>query len=177
MKNIVKILTLISLLGITENIQAQIETKKEIIEGNELLTTMDSRIHNTINSLEENCKKTPSIGTYRDTHSDLGSTAPKSHSKPLTTAEICKKNPRILGYKIQIAVVKSKEEADKIRADFRSSFPHIKVEVDASMRPNYKILAGNYFTKESANPDLRKIKALFNSATSVRYRVFCVEAK
>lgn len=178
MKRIIKVAILTLFLGITEQYNAQIETTTTTINDNELVITMDKRIGSVLRELEENCKYNPNKKGSIANNSVKTNIPPKTtNNKPLTTAEICKQNPRILGYKIQVAVVKSKEEADKIRMDFRSKFPNIKVEVDASLRPNYKILAGSYFTKESAAPELKKVKASFGSATSVQYRVFCVEAK
>ena len=82
-----------------------------------------------------------------------------------------------MGYKIQLAVVKSNEEAKEVGMYFRRRFPNMKVEIDASLRPNYKVMAGSYFTKQSANEDLKKIKPYVKSAIPVQYRVFCVEAK
>lgn len=155
-------------LGFSQCLTAQIETQTEKIGNKELTSIMDRRIFNVLKSLEcnENIEKTSNLETT--THNT---------NKNLSNAEICKQNPRILGYKIQIAIVKSKDEADKIRADFRNYFPNIKVEIDASLRPNYKILAGSYFNKESASGDLRKIRNYFKSASSVQYRIFCAEAK
>ena len=159
-------------LGFAQCLTAQIETQTEKIGNKELTSTMDRRIFNVLKTLEcnENIEKTSNLETTA--HNTSNNT-----NKNLSNAEICKQNPRILGYKIQIAIVKSKDEADKIRADFRNYFPNIKVEIDASLRPNYKILAGSYFNKESANGDLRKIRNYFKSASSVQYRIFCAEAK
>ena len=159
-------------LGFSQYLTAQIETQTEKIGNKELTSTMDRRIFNVLKSLEcnENIEKTSNLETTA--HNTSNNT-----NKNLSNAEICKQNPRILGYKIQIAIVKSKDEADKIKADFRNYFPNIKVEIDASLRPNYKILAGSYFNKESANGDLRKIRNYFKSASSVQYRIFCAEAK
>ena len=95
----------------------------------------------------------------------------------MTNAEICRKNPRIMGYKIQLTVVKSNEEAREVGLYFRRRFPSMKVEIDASLRPNYKVMAGSYFTKESAASDLKRIKEYFKSAIPIQYRIFCVEAK
>lgn len=82
-----------------------------------------------------------------------------------------------MGYKIQVVVVKSNEEASKISVEFRNNFRNLKVEKDASLRPNYKILAGSYFSKQSAADDLRNIKRVYPSAMVIPYAVFCVEAK
>jgi hypothetical protein len=59
-------------------------------------------------------------------------------NRELTNAEICRKNPRILGYKIQITTVKSNEEANEVKSYFRKRFPNLKVETDASLRPIIK---------------------------------------
>ena len=82
-----------------------------------------------------------------------------------------------MGYKIQLAVVKSNEEAREVGMYFRRRFPNMKVEIDASLRPNYKVMAGSYFSKQSAAGDLGRIKQYFKDAIAIQYRVFCVEAK
>ena len=64
-----------------------------------------------------------------------------------------------------------------MKAYFRRRFPQLKVETDASLRPNYKILAGSYFNKQSATSDLNAIRKEFKSAIAVQYRIFCAEAK
>ena len=97
--------------------------------------------------------------------------------RELSQAEICRRNPRIMGYKIQLAVVKSNEEAREVGMYFRRRFPNMKVEIDASLRPNYKVMAGSYLTKQSAAGDLARIRQYFKSALAIQYRVFCVEAK
>lgn len=172
MKYLFKISLLSLFLGFTQSFNAQIETQTEKIGNGELSTTMDQRINNALEELE--CDEKSDKSSTATTKTSSTNT---SSNKKLTNAEICKQNPRILGYKIQIAVVKSKEEADKIRTDFRNQFSNLKVEVDASLRPNYRILAGSYFTKESASGDLRRIRTSFKSASSVQYRIFCAEAK
>lgn len=159
------------LLGLSASINAQITTQTETIGDTELTITMDKRIENSIEALENSCKN------KANKPNTINSTPQNTSGKKLSQAEICKQNPRILGYKIQVAVVKSKEEADKVRTDFRSKFPSIKVEIDASLRPNYKILAGSYYTKESASSDLRSVRKSFGGASAVQYRVFCTEAK
>lgn len=165
------------------NAQAQIITETQTIGDTELTITMDKRVSDAIKQVENSCNNKSSHRSSANSQNNATSTtttttnSSRNTTKNMSQAEICKQNPRILGYKIQIAVVKSKEEADKIRADFRKKFPTMKVEIDASLRPNYKILAGSYYTKESANPDLRRVKKEFGSANAVQYRIFCTEAK
>ena len=148
------------------NIDAQIITKRDTLNNNEFSITMDKRVDDVIESLEKECNK-----KYHSKPNE-----PKTN-KPMSQAEICKKNPRILGYKIQVGVVKSIEEANKLRTEFRDAFPNIKVEIDASLRPNYKVLAGSYLSKESVSPDLKRVKSKFKGSIAIQYRVFCVEAK
>ena len=167
MKNILKAYFILLLICFSGSAGAQIVIQKDSIGEAELTIAMDKRVSDELAALENKCNKSAA---------KTGS-VPAAPSKKLSTAEICKQNPRILGYKIQVAVVKSKAEADEIGLEFRKKFPAIKVEIDASLRPNYKVLAGSFFSKESAAPDLKKVRAEFKGATSVQYRVFCVEAK
>lgn len=191
MKNLLKIAFILALF-LSYNIEAQEVVKKDTIGGTPLSITMDKNVQEVIEKMEENCSMAnnrKSERNYNNTNDDYNyrtsnsvATTPKTvvkvvPNRALTNAEICRQNPRILGYKIQLTVVKSNEEANEVKAYFRRRFPNLKVETDASLRPNYKILAGSYFTKQSAAGDLAKIRQFFKSATPVQYRIFCVEAK
>lgn len=167
------------LLSSKINAQQQV-IKIDTISGTELTFAMDSRVEDALTDLEDSCERTTVSRSTRNNASSGSSTAPKRvlvANRELTTAEICRRNPRISGIKIQLAVVKSNAEANEVKAFFRRRFPQLKVETDASLRPNYKVLAGSYFTKQSAASDLAKIRQHFKSAIPVQYRVFCVEAK
>ena len=173
---------LLALFGFFYNgITAQVVTKTEVHDGTELTISMDKKIDQIIGSLEEKCAEDLAAKEKRNSEPETPkrteTTETAKSSRPLTNAEICRQNPRILGYKIQLAVVKSKAEADEVGMYFRRRFPYIKVEQDASLRPNYKVWAGSYFSKESARGDLKKIREFFKSAIPVQYRIFCAEAK
>ncbi|WP_294300813.1 SPOR domain-containing protein [uncultured Chryseobacterium sp.] len=179
MKNLIKVFSIL-LLSLFYRIDAQQVVKKDTLAGTELTMTMDSKINAALESIEDKCLKSSVSIISRDSDDDYASSKPTKIYVPnreLTNAEICRKNPRILGYKIQITIVKSNEEANEVKAYFRKRFPNLKVETDASLRPNYKILAGSYFTKQSAASDLSRIREYFKSAVAVQYRIFCAEAK
>ncbi len=176
MKSLLKIFLLIGAFSFSVS-KAQIITKKDTLNGTELSISANANITRLMKQMGENCKETTTkiIKTEEaPTHTEEKIIIPKRKN---STAEICRQNPRIMGYKILVATAKSNDEANKIKVDFRQNFPNLKVEVDASLRPNYKILAGSYFTKESARSDLRKIKTLFKTATSVQYSIFCVDGR
>lgn len=176
MKSLLKIFLLIGAFSFSVS-KAQIITKKDTLNGTELSISANANITRLMKQMGENCKETTTkiIKTEEaPTHTEEKIIIPK---RKKSTAEICRQNPRIMGYKILVATAKSNDEANKIKVDFRQNFPNLKVEVDASLRPNYKILAGSYFTKESARSDLRKIKTLFKTATSVQYSIFCVDGR
>ena len=178
MRNFIKICSTLSFFGFY-TIEAQQVVKRDTLSGTELTITMDSRVSDALDAVEERCAKVASNKISTGTDDDVPSKPTKIYvpSRELTNAEICRKNPKILGYKIQITTVKSNDEANEVKAYFRKRFPNLKVEVDASLRPNYKILAGSYFSKQSAAGDLARVKEYFKSALPVQYRVFCVEAK
>ncbi|UOE40997.1 SPOR domain-containing protein [Chryseobacterium suipulveris] len=180
MKSILKIFSVLILIT-TNFVGAQLVVKNDTISGTPLSISMDKRIDNLMSDMEDKCatRSTTSSGENTANDSSTRNTAPKIvvPERELTQAEICRRNPRIMGYKIQLAVVKSNEEAREVGMYFRRRFPNMKVEIDASLRPNYKVMAGSYLTKQSAAPDLAKIKPYFNSALAIQYRVFCVEAK
>ena len=173
MNHILKIIPVIFLLAIN-NLDAQQVVKNDTISGTPLSISMDKKVDDLLGNLEEKCL------TGNSPKNDAPkTTVPKIvvPEKELTQAEICRRNPRIMGYKIQLAVVKSNDEAREVGMFFRRRFPNMKVEIDASLRPNYKVMAGSYLTKQSAAADLARIRAHFKSAIAIQYRVFCVEAK
>lgn len=176
MRNFIKIFSILSVFGFY-TVDAQQVVKRDTLSGTELVMTMDSRVNDAMTSLEEKCSR---VAVSSSVNNEDVPTRPAKIFVPnreLTNAEVCRKNPRILGYKIQITSVKSNDEANEIKAYFRKRFPNLKVETDASLRPNYKILAGSYFTKQSAASDLSKVREYFKSAVAVQYRIFCAEAK
>lgn len=169
MDNLLK-LFIISTLFCFYQIDAQYVVKKDTLSGTELSFALDERVNDALEKIEDNCSRNSGVPVK---------TAPKVlvANRELTNAEICRKNPKIMGFKIQVVVVKSNEEARKIATEFRNDFRSLKVETDASLRPNYKILAGSYFSKQSASDDLKNIKKVYPSATVIPYAIFCVEAK
>lgn len=154
----------------------QIE-KKDTLSGTELTYTMDQKLVNDLDKIEDYCDRLAMNNASNN--NSTGSTRTKAYvaDRELTNAEICRKYPRINGFKIQLAVVKSNAEANEVKAYFRRRFPSLKVITDASLRPNYKVLAGSYFSKASAASDLKSIRNEFKSAVAVSYNIFCVEGK
>lgn len=164
-------------------IEAQQVVKSDTISGTPFSMTMDQKIEDLLGNMEDKCTTTIGSNSGKNWSNDddysTKSTTPKINipTKELSRAEICRRNPRIMGYKIQLSVVKSNEEAREVGMYFRRRFPNMKVEIDASLRPNYKVMAGSYVSKQSAAADLARIKQYFNGAIAIQYRVFCVEAK
>lgn len=151
-------------------IDAQYVVKKDTLSGTELSFALDERINDALEKIEGNCSRISDAPVKTPTKVLVP-------NRELTNAEVCRKNPKIMGFKIQVITVKSNDEARKIATEFRGNFRNLKVETDASLRPNYKILAGSYFSKQSAADDLRNVKRVYPSALVVPYAVFCVEAK
>lgn len=167
MKNILFVFILF-LSCFSNSVDAQQIIKTDTLSGTKLTVSMDSKIEKALNELEE-CST--NIGT------ESAGTRILVPTRELTTAEICRRNPRVQGFKIQISVVKSNAEANRVKADFRRIFPQLKVLTDASLRPNYKLLAGSYFTRQSAAADLARVRQHFPAAIAVPYSIFCVEGK
>ena len=169
MNNLLKFFIITALFSFYQ-IDAQYIVKKDTLAGTELSFAFDERVNDALEKVEATCVRTSGT-TVKSQPKILVA------NRELTNAEICRKNPKIMGYKIQVVIVKSNEEATKISTEFRSNFRNLKVEKDASLRPNYKILAGSYFSTQSAADDLRNIRRMYPSARVIPYAVFCVEAK
>lgn len=176
MKNPTKLFLLFAFLGFNA-IEAQEVIKKDTLNGTELTISMDSKVNELLTDIEGKCDRIKEDEANKALFPKSTPTKVDMPKAPKTNAEACRDNPRILGYKIQVAVVKSNEEANKVKAYFRTKFPYLKAETNAALRPNYKILAGSYFSKQSATSDLARIRAYFKEALPVQHMVFCVEAK
>ena len=156
---------------------AQQVVKIDTLAGTELTISMDQKLMNDLNKIEDNCNSIATNASAKKTSTGITKKKVYVADRALTNEEICRRNPRIAGFKIQIAVVKSNEEANEVKSYFRRRFPRLKVDTDASLRPNYKILAGSYFSKSSAASDLKSIRGEFKSAVTVPYNIFCAEGK
>ncbi len=182
MKTFFKIVAVLSMLS-ANVFEAQQVVKKDTLSGTPLTIMMDQKVSDLLGDVEDICATNLATSGGNSNFGNIDNT-PKTTTpkisvpeRELTNAEICRKSPRLMGFKIQIAVVKSNEEAREVGMYFRRRFPNMKVELDASLRPNYKVMAGSYFSKQSAASDLAKIKQHFKGALAVQYRIFCVEAK
>lgn len=78
------------------------------MKGTELTITMDAKVDGLLNDLEGKCDKVEAIENKPATKIDVS-------NKAKTTAEICRDNPRIMGFKIQVSVVKSNEESNEVK--------------------------------------------------------------
>ncbi len=176
MENLIKLSSVVMLFSFAFS-HAQEVVRKDTLSGTELTFSASKKISDLMDKMEGDCADKFSDKNREGTHAASVPAKVVVPSRKLTTAEICQQNPRIMGYKIQLTVVKSNKEANEVKAYFRRRFPSIKAETDASLRPNYKILVGSYFTKQSAASDLKRIREYFKSAGIVQYYIFCAEAK
>lgn len=165
---------------------SQDKTIRDTINNNELIISMDAEVEDLLKKEENDCLGASFTSNDRSSvtptknsssNSSSGGERTRTGSRPLSTAEICARSPKLSGYKILLTTVKSNNEANEVKAYFRRRFPSIKTITDASLRPNYKVLAGSYFTKQSAAKDLSMIRAYFKSAIAVPYTIYCAEAK
>lgn len=130
------------------------------ITGGSLTVELDSRISKLINF---NDKKDCPQATF---------TPPTR----LTPAEKCATQNKIMGYKIQIFYTKDRNAAEKVKNDFANQNPGYTVEL-VYLAPDYRVMVGDYFTRQSAAPDLRKVQRTYSGAFTVQWRVWCRKAK
>ena len=115
MKSLLKIFLLIGAFSFSIS-KAQIITKKDTLNGTELSISANANITRLMKQMGENCKEvtTKIIKTEEaPTHTEEKIIIPKRKN---STAEICRQNPRIMGYKILVATAKSNDEANKIKS-------------------------------------------------------------
>ncbi|MDO5656439.1 MAG: SPOR domain-containing protein [Flavobacteriaceae bacterium] len=88
----------------------------------------------------------------------------------------CARNPKVMGYKIQIMYTKDRNAANRAQSEFAAKFPALVPEM-VYTRPDYRVMAGDYFTKRSAAMDLAQVKRQYPGAFLVQWRVWCRKAK
>lgn len=88
----------------------------------------------------------------------------------------CANNPKVMGYKIQIMYTKDRNAANRSQSEFAKNFPSLVPEM-VYTRPDYRVMAGDYFTKRSAAMDLAQVKRKYPGAFLVQWRVWCRKAK
>lgn len=88
----------------------------------------------------------------------------------------CAQSQKVMGYKIQIMYTKDRNAANRSQADFAKNFPALVPEM-VYTRPDYRVMAGDYFTKRSAAMDLAQVKRKYPGAFLVQWRVWCRKAK
>lgn len=98
------------------------------------------------------------------------------NSETNSDIDICARTPKVLGYKIQILYTKDRGVAERTLANFSRSYPNLMGEMQYS-RPDYRVLVGDFFTKQSAAADLSRVKKAYPGAMLVQWRVFCRRAK
>ena len=100
----------------------------------------------------------------------------KTEAPKATAADPCATQTQINGFKIQIYYSKNRTDAEKVRAEFDKAYPQISSQT-AYFAPDYRVLVGDYFTKKSAGPDIKRLKSKYNSSFAIPYKVLCRRAK
>ncbi|MDX8569349.1 SPOR domain-containing protein [Elizabethkingia sp. HX XZB] len=161
----------------------EITNIKDSINGNVYSMEMDVRIDNLLKKMENNCIKSNIDSKIITKKKVANKFIGKKETKKdisfsiLSIADICRRQPKLMGYKIQIIVVNNSNEANKMRSEIRNNFPSLRVELDSSFRPNYRVLAGSFFSKQSGTIDLKNVRKIYHDAILIPYRIFCVESK
>ncbi len=95
-----------------------------------------------------------------------------SDIKKVHSADKCIITPKIMGYKIQVFYTKDRLKAEKIKEEFSSKFPNLTSEVKY-LQPDFKVLIGDYLSKNSAASDFSKIKRQYSSSFLIQFPVRC----
>lgn len=136
-----------------------------IINNNGKLTIeIDQKINNIITAKEnDSCpivKKAPV----------------KKETTKSNNSDPCATQNQINGYKIQIYYSKNRAEADKVKNEFERNFPNLSTQV-VYFTPDYRVLVGDYLSKNSASSDIKKLKTKYNNAFAIPHKVLCRKAK
>lgn len=150
----------------------QIITKVDSATGGQLIINADEEILKMV-SEDELCKN------FRDITTDskpIPYNEKKTVSRPIAPENICGRRNDIPGFMIKVGEVKSEQEINTMISEFRKLFPELRVE-KSFLRPDWRLLAGDYFKRESAKSDLKRLKKNYPSAILVNWRIYCNRAK
>lgn len=139
--------------------------EEDTIKGGSLTITMDDSIDLLLEQKEKTCDRVVVVNNDKT-----------DGKKIVARKDVCAELPKLSGYRIQILYTKNIEDVNKTRTEFSKYFPGIPTD-SKYIRPDYKVFAGEYFTRESASADLKRIKKKYPSALAVRATVFCKRAK
>uniref|UniRef100_UPI0039A5D49B SPOR domain-containing protein n=1 Tax=Ornithobacterium rhinotracheale TaxID=28251 RepID=UPI0039A5D49B len=103
-------------------------------------------------------------------------TTPAEITQKEENIDICARNPKVKGYRIQIRYTKDRSLATSVLNEFSRNFPDLSSEM-VYTRPDYRVLVGEYFTKRSAAADMVRIKKKYPGAFFVQWAVWCRRAK
>ena len=135
-----------------------------INNNGKLTIEIDQRINNIITTKEnDSCPITKKNTVKKET-------IKSNNSDPCATQN------QINGYKIQIYYSKNRTEADKVKNEFERNFPNISTQV-VYFTPDYRVLVGDYLSKNSASSDIKKLKSKYNNAFAIPHKVLCRKAK
>ena len=133
-----------------------------------------------IKMIDENgiCKKiSSSTGSTSTNQPSSGGTKPKTNRPPASgPTSVCGKRNDIPGFMIKVGEAKSEQEMATLMSKFRAEFPELRVEKHY-LRPDWRLLAGDYFKRESGQSDLKRIRKSFPTAVLINWRIYCNRAK
>lgn len=170
MKNYLLILLL--LITYSSFLKAQkVIIKVDSATGGKLIVKGEPSIIKMIDD-KETCKKPVKNVSSTPATPNSAKTKPKSNAPE----SICEKRNDIPGFMIKVGEAKSESDINAMLNTFRSDFPELRVEKHY-LRPDWRLLAGDYFKRESGQIDLRRIKRSFPSAVLINWRIYCNRAK
>ncbi|PQL94168.1 SPOR domain-containing protein [Apibacter adventoris] len=165
------LLTLLLLFTCSSFFMAQeVIIKVDSATGSRLIIKGEPLIIKMLNDKEICNKSTKTSSTSSST--PIVKTKPKNNSPK----SVCGRRNDIPGFMIKVAEAKSEQDINSLLNNFRSEFPELRVEKHY-LRPDWRLLAGDYFKKESAQIDLRRIRRNFPSAVVINWRIYCNRAK
>ncbi len=132
-----------------------------------LSLNIDKKMDDLLESKKQRCNIAVPTNT--------GSSAARN-DEPVKVADLCRQYPKMKGYRIQVLNTTSSDDAEKAREKVQMQFPQLSSNI-VLRYPQFRLLLGDYFTKQNAAKDLNDVKKIYPGALLVVHKIWCNRAK
>ncbi|MCB9201594.1 MAG: SPOR domain-containing protein [Flavobacteriales bacterium] len=163
----------VSQLNLAQNSQ---EKAKDTLSINSIEIILDSDIDSLLTKTEERCDVIKVANAKKTSQQLKKEQEAQKIDNIRKNVDLCYMRDKVDGVKIKVGITKDIQQAKEMREQVMKLFPHLTTPEIKDVRPHYYVMIGDYFTREAAKNDLRKVREKFPNAVLTNWRVYCRKA-